>query len=169
MTYTPISTTTLTTAAASITFSSIPQTYTDLVIVATTNGSRASLGGDIRCQLNSDTGTNYSWTMMQGIGSGTWTERASSQTYINMGNNVGLPGTSQYIPTIMQFFNYSNTTTSKTSMSRHAGAVVANNQIRVNLWRSTAAITSIYLWNEAGGTNNFNAGSTFTLYGIAAA
>ena len=103
---------------------------------------------------------------MQGIGSGTWTERASSQTYGNMANNIGIAGSVDYTPTIMNFMNYSNTTTYKTILTRHSGVVSANVQARATLWRSTAAISTIYLWNEAGAIYNFNPGSTFTLYGI---
>ena len=165
-TYTPIATSTITSPTGSITFSSITQKYTDLVLVVSANGSRASLGGDIRCQLNSDTGTNYSFTMIQGLGSSVWNERASNQTYANMANNIGIPGSLNYTPTIMNFMNYSNTTTNKTILTRHSGVVSGNIQARVTLWRSTAAISTIYLWNEAGGTNNFNPGTTFTLYGI---
>jgi hypothetical protein len=168
-TYTPIATSTISSPTASITFSSIPQTYTDLVLVVSANGSRASLGGDIRCQLNSDTGTNYSYTLLQGTGSSPWNERASGQTYANLANNIGIPGSVNYTPTFMNFMNYSNTTTNKTILTRHSGVVSGNLQARVTLWRSTAAISTIYLWNEAGGTNNFNPGSTFTLYGIKAA
>jgi hypothetical protein len=165
-TYTPIATTTMTSPTASIAFSSIPQTYTDLVLVVSANGSRPSLGGDIRCQLNSDTGTNYSNTLLQCIGSSTWNERASSQTYANLANNIGILGSVDYTPTIINFMNYSNTTTYKTILTRHSGVVSANVQARVTLWRSTSAISTIYLWNEAGAIYNFNPGSTFTLYGI---
>ena len=165
-TYTPIATSTISSPTASITFSSIPQTYTDLVLVVSANGSRASLGGDIRCQLNSDTGSNYSYTLLQGIGSSAWNERASDQTYANLANNIGIPGSVNYTPTIINFMNYSNTTTNKTILTRHSGVVSGNLQARVTLWRSTAAINTIYLWNEAGAAYNFNPGSTFTLYGI---
>jgi len=168
-TYTPITRTAITSPTASVTFSSIPQTYTDLVLIVSANGSRASLGGDIRCQLNSDTGANYSYTMIQGLGSSVWNERASSQTYANMANNIGIPGSVDYTPTMMNFMNYSNTTTNKTILTRHSGVVNGNIQARITLWSSTAAISTIYLWNEAGGTNNFNPGTTFTLYGIKAA
>ena len=165
-TYTPIATNTISSPTAGITFSSIPQTYTDLVLVVSANGSRASLGGDIRCQLNSDTGTNYSYTLLQGIGSSVWNERASDQTYANLANNIGIPGSVNYTPTIMNFMSYSNTNANKTILTRHSGFVSGNVQARITLWRSNAAISTIYLWNEAGGTNNFNPGTTFTLYGI---
>ena len=66
---------------------------------------------------------------------------------------------------IVQFMNYSNTTTNKTVLSRANNAATGTDAI-VNLWRSTAAITSIYVYVPSG---NFATGSTFTLYGILAA
>ena len=168
-TYEPIARSIITSPTASVTISSIPQTYTDLVLIASANGSRDSLGGDIRCQLNSDTGSNYSYTMIQGTGSSPWNERASNQTYANLANNIGIPGSVNYTPTFINFMNYSNNTTNKTILTRHSGVVSGNVQSRVTLWRSTAAINTIYLWNEAGAAYNFNPGTTFTLYGIKAA
>jgi hypothetical protein len=64
--------------------------------------------------------------------------------------------------------NYSNTTTYKTALNRSnqaAGGVDAT----VGLWRSTAAIDTIRFYANTNGSQNFLTGSTFTLYGIAAA
>ncbi len=60
--------------------------------------------------------------------------------------------------------NYSNTTTYKTILSRSSDLYT---EASVNLWRNTAAITSIII--GAQGAYTFSAGSTFTLYGIKAA
>jgi len=62
--------------------------------------------------------------------------------------------------------NYANTTTYKTSLTRGNIATVAT-LATVGMWRSTSAITSIKI--ERDGSNLLAAGSTFTLYGIAAA
>jgi ethanolamine utilization microcompartment shell protein EutL len=75
-TYEPIATTTLGSAAASYTFSSISGSYTDLILVVdatTTAGNRA-----LQLVLNSDTGTNYSATYITGDGSSTASSRNSS-------------------------------------------------------------------------------------------
>lgn len=70
------------------------------------------------------------------------------------------------VTTITHFQNYSNTTTNKTWLSK--GTVPAQwTDASVCLWRNTAAITVIRVLNNNGA--NFNAGSTFTLYGISAA
>jgi hypothetical protein len=65
---------------------------------------------------------------------------------------------------ILNFQNYSNSTTYKSVLTRvnNSGFTMA----WVNLWRSTAAITSITIYPYSG---TFSSGSTFTLYGISAA
>lgn len=164
-TYVAIATQTLGSAATTVTFSSIPSTYTDLVLVVSAQGARNLFGGDLNMQINSDTGSNYSITNLTGDGSSTASSRSTSQTSLSLGGDIGANGTSIYTPTIIHLFNYSNTTTNKTVISRHNNAtyrVVAT----VGLWRSTSAINAISL---TGNGFNFNAGSTFSLYGIAAA
>lgn len=160
-TYTPIATTTLGSAAASYTFSSIPSTYTDLVIIANYTTSVANL--DFRIQVNGDTGTNYSNTYLLGNGSSTGSGRSSNATYVGEYFAVGTSTNGNM--TTINLMNYSNTTTYKTILHRMSSAekeVTAN----VALWRSTAAINSVTMFTNS---STFAAGSTFTLYGIAAA
>jgi hypothetical protein len=162
-TYEPIATTTLGTAASSVTFSSITGTYTDLVLIV--NGAIASGAQDIWVQVNGDTASNYSRTNLYGTGSAAGSTRLSAQTKYAM-NDAAALDTGYQFNSIMQFMNYSNTTTYKTMLER------ANNAARgtdagVHLWRSTAAITSILVYNSGG--TNYVVGSTFTLYGIKAA
>ncbi len=158
-TYEPIATTTLGPASASVTFSSIPQTYTDLVVVGSLS---ATAGLDYWYRLNSDSASNYSNTRLTGDGSSAASGRTSSadRTYFNI---LGT-GTGQH-NFIMHLMNYSNTTTNKTQLIRYdnAGTVTA---LRVGLWRSTAAISTILIQTDS---STFTAGSTFTLYGIKAA
>ena len=156
-TMTPIATNTLTTAASTITFSSIPQNYTDLILV-TSNTSTAGLGGVYLDQINGDTATNYSHTKLYGTGSAAASDSNSADTAVN----IGLTNSTQSDNTF-QFMNYSNSTTYKNVLARGNSA---SGQVRASivLWRSTAAITSFRL---SGVT--FAIGSTFTLYGIKAA
>ena len=168
-TYEPIATNTLGSAATDITFSSIPSTYTDLVLVTATFGSRAANADSLAIRFNSDTGSNYSYTYIIGDANGAASGRASSQTNIWCGNfssnNVANPS-----PIIIQIQNYANTTTFKTVLARQnaiAGGGYTSTGINVGLWRSTTAINSITVRSETG--SNFSAGSTFTLYGIKAA
>lgn len=157
-TYEPIATTTLSTSTATVSFTSISGTYTDLVLVVagvTTSGTEA-----VAVQVNSDTGSNYSRTVLLGNGTTASSSRSSNQTSAGL----GVLDSATQGNTIYHFMNYSNTTTYKTFIAR---GNVASEQARtaVGLWRSTSAITSITV---LVGTS-FASGSTFTLYGILSA
>lgn len=158
-TMTPIATNTLTANAATVTFSSIPSTYTDLMMVVNTITSTASEYMSIN--LNSDTGSNYSRTRLSGTGTSASSGRNTNET-------VGYIGAETYgtnalkFNTVVHFMNYANTTTYKTFLSRANHIDLASEAI-VGLWRNTSAINTIKV------NSNFAAGSTFTLYGIKAA
>lgn len=158
-TYEPIATQTLGSATATVTFSSIPETYTDLILICAV---KRTTGSDVEITLNSDTGSNYSFTYLYGTGSTTGSSRGSNQTK----GNVGYGGTTSFTTQIIQFFNYSNTTTNKTFISRNSPADAGDVSALVNLYRSNSAISSFTLDPNAG---DFDTGSTFTLYGIKAA
>jgi hypothetical protein len=167
-TYTPIATTTLGSAQASYTFSSIPQTYTDLVLVASAK-SGLTTTTQVKLTFNSDTATNYSWTRLLGDGSAASSARGTTQAYVEVGYIAGNSGSVQPDMFILQIQNYANSTTYKTLLSRWSSMNAANAYVAavVGLWRKTPeAITSITL---APDSTNFQTGSTFTLYGIAAA
>jgi hypothetical protein len=160
-TYTPIASTTLTSSQATVTFSSISGSYTDLVLVA--NGYITTSAQGIRIQFNGDTGSNYSNTLISGTGSIAESARDSSATSARLTYNAGWgTTTADYAQINVSVMNYSNTTTNKTFLSR---ASRANNGVDAiaGLWRNTAAITSIAVFPAA---NSFVTGSTFTLYGI---
>jgi len=155
-TYTPIATQTLGSAAASVTFSSIPQGYTDLVLVVAGNNSSSTYSPYI--QFNGDTSTNYSITNLYGTGSSALSARASSTATAYFGSLGATQGNA-----IVQIQNYSNATTYKTALIRINDAGFRVNA-GVMLWRSTAAITSVTVFNESPGT--FASGTTFSIYGI---
>jgi hypothetical protein len=161
-TYEPIATSTVSGSSTSvITFSSIPSTYTDLVLIA--DAKLDVSGQGINLTFNSDTATNYSSTRLYGNGSSASSDRQTNGTYINFA--LGSVDAGQLI--IANIMNYSNATTYKTTLIRQntASAFVGS---LVGLWRATpAAITRIDL--TSGGTSKYVAGSTFTLYGIKAA
>ena len=111
-------------------------------------------------QFNSDTGTNYSFTGINGSGS------AASSFRVTNNSNLGIGEMRTYQSNIIvQIQNYSNATTYKTVLSR---ANTASDYVQgiVGLWRSTSAITTIDVKNGSG---NFATGCVFTLYGIKAA
>jgi len=164
-TYEPIATTTLGSAQSSVSFTSISGSYTDLVLVC--NTMRTTGLDNIGVRFNSDTGSNYSWTILKGNGSAASSDRRSSVSDIifNVYNN----DTSTPAVGILQIQNYSNTTTYKTAISRSSGSAAGFVYATVGLWRSTSAITSITLFDEGSASAVINTGSTFTLYGIKAA
>lgn len=161
----PIATVTLGSAAASYTFSSIPSTYTDLVLVYQTRASSQNVYIDVICQVNSDTGTNYSNTHLTGDGSTAASGRFTNQVKMFFDAN-GAPWNAFWGSGVGHFMNYANTTTNKTMISRavNAGGTSGGADAVVNLWRSTSAISSIKVY--LNGAYNLDAGSTFTLYGI---
>ena len=162
-TYEKIATTTLGSNAANITFSSISSAYTDLVIIL--NGAFTT-AETIGVQFNSDTGSNYSSTILAGDGSSASSGRNTNQTGLTVGTN-GYWTTSIIANSILNIQNYSNTTTYKTMLSRSNNASVGLDAI-VGLWRNTAAINAIKLYGFYSG-HSFITGTTATLYGIKAA
>jgi hypothetical protein len=162
-TYEPIATTTLGSVASSVTFSSITGTYTDLLLViAVKQSGTPQRWTSIR--LNSDSGTNYSYTSLEGNGSTAGSYQESNQTRgaINFKTSP-----TDWGQNTVHFQNYSNTTTFKSWISR--GDAAATGPVAIaGLYRSTSAITSMLITLEGSG-QNFDTGSTFTLYGIKAA
>jgi len=161
-TYTPIATTTLGSAAATVTFSSIASTYTDLIVIINAIGTTANTYK--RLTVNSDSGSNYSRTVLSGDGTSALSFRSRNATSFNF-NGYSALITPAADNSILHFQNYSNTTTYKTILTRSNNANYAAETV-VGLWRSTAAINRIDFTLDS---STYAAGSTFTLYGIAAA
>lgn len=163
-TYEPIATTTLTAGTASVTFSSIPATYTDVVAVvqAISDGTYANFN----VRVNGDSGSNYSRTRLSGNGTSATSARATNQTSLFLADVSGISNTG-YSMYIVNFMNYSNTTTYKSMLSRTNtvnGNIGDGVELHAHLWRSTSAINEINFL-----VSSFASGSTFTLYGIKAA
>lgn len=160
-TYVALDKITVGTAVSSVTFSSISQGYTDLVIVMS---STVVSGGAIEMRVGNgsvDTGTNYSRTFMYGNGTSAASGRSSSidTWYLPSGNTSTVFGNA-----LVNIQNYSNTTTYKTLLYK-GGDAGQTATAGVQLWRSTAAINIITL---TGYTSNIAVGTTFSLYGIRA-
>lgn len=161
VTYTPIATQTISSAIVSVTFTNIPATYKDLVLVgsfATNDPSSLNLymgTGSI------DTGSNYSWSYITGNGTTQSSSRGSTDTRIftgatSTGNLQGM--------IIVNFQNYSNTNTYKTTLSRLNNTSPGPYET-VGLWQALTAINQIQL---AASGNLLISSSVFTLYGIGA-
>lgn len=162
-TYVPIQAITLSAAAASVDFTGIPQTYTDLVIVASARYVSTNTGQGLGIRFNGDTTSNYSFTILEGNGSAASSYRVSSTSSGAMGAIANGSQTSfAVVSTSIQ--NYTNNTTNKTYIARQSGPSFV--QGIVGLWRATPApITSISIFGS-GTAGNIDSGSTFTLYGI---
>jgi hypothetical protein len=158
-TYTPLATVTLGSAAASVTFSSIPATYRDLILVGapiSSSGTNQSL-----VRFNSDaTAANYPQVVMFGNGSTT-----GSFTNTNAGVNFA-DAFASGSPMIgrLQIMDASATDKHKTCLNRRdkSDDAVAATATR---WANTAAITSLSVVSMA---STFAAGSRFDLYGVIA-
>ena len=160
-TYSLIASNTLGSAQANVTFSSIPGTFTDLVLVTNLRCSPSGANYPV-LELNSDTGNNYSQTFLTANGT-----TAASTRYLNtvgyLINSATAISTNFVFNNIVHFMDYANTTTNKSVITRanSDGAV----EVGVLLWRNTAAINTINIKTSA---NNWAIGSTFKLYGIQA-
>ena len=167
-TYTLISSNVLSSSAASVTFSSIPATYTDLVLRASVRCDNGGNQNNLRIQFNSDSSSNYSETWVRGNGTNAASSRVSSQTNILEALVVNGDGSTastfgsleMYIPS----YTVSQNKPISTIAVQETNATGAFIYATADLWRNTAAITSIYI--EAGATVNLLSGSSFYLYGI---
>ena len=163
-TYDKIATTTLGSAAASITFGSISSAYTDLrlVLVANTTAATATTALSFN---GVPTGTLYSWTTLSGNGSTASSSRNTSQD----GLYPYVASTITTIPDFYSFdiFSYAGSTFKTvlmTAQQDYNGSGTIGQ--KVGLWRSTSAITSCVLTNVG---STYAAGTIATLYGIKAA
>ena len=169
-TYTLISSNVLSSAAASVTFSSIPATYTDLVVRITARSDRAANSSNLGIRLNAAT-TNYSDTNLIKTQSGTAVSNrqiVGDLTYQYLGVVPAASATSStfgsaefYLPsyTVSQ-----NKPASTFSVFENNNTNVSEINAIANLYSSTSAITSIEIRESTSG--NFVAGSSFYLYGI---
>lgn len=155
-TYVAIQTINLTSDASSVSFTGIPQTFNDLILVASIKCNTTDT--NIKIQMNNDTSSSYSLTYIGGNGTSTESGRASNQTSMDTAyQKANVWGNIVY-----NFNNYTNTTNNKAVVSRSSNASSLT-AAYVGLWRKTEAITSIKLISS---TTNISSGSNFTLYGI---
>lgn len=158
LTYTPIMTMTPATLATSITLSSIPATYTDLVLVISTKPT-----GGVQSYIyfnGVNTGTNCGSTILESNTSGVTatSELNSSQIWLSAFNAV-------YNSCVVTIPKYASTTLNKTILFRLSQWLRTTQGF--GAYNSTAAISSITI--VTGGTQTWALTSQFTLYGITAA
>lgn len=158
--------------ASSITFSSIPNTFQHLQIrtlaQATTNDS------SITARINSDSGSNYAYHILQGTGTGVGALAQTSQTQMAVGyTQDGSTNPSFFAATIIDILDYTNTNKNKTVRWLSGVDSNGNGQLRYGsgLWMSTSAITSLTFFIGTGyppgvSQGNFRQHTHFALYGI---
>jgi hypothetical protein len=164
-TYTLISSNVLTTTTASVTFSAIPSTYTDLVVRWSTRDATTS--SQFYNRFNGATEFTYSNTRLTGTGSAATSDRSTSDAYIKVEN-----GTDPSSATALTFSNgemYIPNYNSTTSKQFSSFAVYENNataagiEITATLYTSANGITSMLFESQGSG---YVSGSSFYLYGI---
>ena len=159
-TYEKIATTTLGSAATTITFSTIAASWTDLRLVL--NVPSTTIARGIYMRLNSDTASNYSGIYIQGSGTTASSATSTSATQLEFGGSTSTTIPSFYTADFFSYAGSTNKTVLQTASQDYNGSGLVDN--RVSLWRSTSAITTILIYLSS--TGNFAAGTTATLYGI---
>jgi hypothetical protein len=164
-TYTPLATITLGSSASSVTFSSIPATYRDLVVVTALRTNRSGQNTDaINMRFNADSGSNYPRVGMFGSsgGAGSFAETSSA---IILTATAATSTANTFTPSNAQIMDYSATDKHKTVLLRNAQNLTDVVLAQANRWANTAAITSLTF--TSANSANFEVGSRFDLYGIA--
>jgi hypothetical protein len=149
--------------SSTITFSSIPQTYTDLVIKISARNNDTTGAGNILLGINGST-TNYSNIFIQGNGSGA-SSNSVAQMVGDMDTNAETANTFNNIDVYIPNYTSSNYKSFASDSVMENNATTAYQMLTANLWANTSAITSITLTNRTGG-KSFLQYSTFTLYGV---
>jgi hypothetical protein len=161
--YIPLANVTLSSSAATVTFSSISQSYRDLVLISQASSVTGTVA--VLITINNDNSSNaYSNIEMSGNGTAVATTAGDSYFYAYAALSIpNMPSTSSWLG-ISNFMDYSATDKHKTILTRSNVAGIGVNLL-TSRYKSTSAVTSIKL--AANGTS-FAAGSTFALYGVSA-
>ena len=164
-----IATTYLESTQASVTFSSIPQTYEHLQLRISARGNiSGSAGHPMYMRINGDTGSNYSNHTMQTYG-GSYlnADPYVNYAYVYQAGRVVMPNSNAayYAATIIDILDYRNTN-KNTTMIGFTESLSASEYISFYsvLWDDTAAVTSILLYPPSSAS--FVADTTMTLYGL---
>ena len=162
-TYTQINSVTLAAASTSVTFSSIPGTFRDLVIVAVGRSNTVS-NLRLRFRFNNDaTASAYTAVTMRGEGTSPGSSAPTANTSAYVGEVAAI--STEAAIWKLEIFDYAQTDKHKTALTRLSRGGGGTEAI-ANRWANTAAVTSINLFGN--GSEPFAAGATFTLYGIEA-
>jgi len=168
--YELITSTVLTSSAASVTFSNLNTAavaYKHLQIRMVARTSDASTFNDCYMRFNGDTSSNYSWHEVYGFNGSASSYGVASQSRIDIATLTGNNASANlFCPTIVDILDWQSTTKTKTARSLSGMNVDNSNNVLAlfsGAWFSTSAINSILLYPSAG---NFVANSRFSLYGL---
>jgi hypothetical protein len=168
-TYTLINDTTLGSAQASVTFSSIPNTYKYLVVLFSVRSSDQASANNIIVRFNGDSGSNYDYRQLYSASS-VGTDAAAATTGIVVGAFTPTSGpTGAFSPGTFTIFDYASTSKGKAisgTSGRSDTTSAANQNVNVHygFWRTTgSAVTSLTVLPAAG---NLATDCRFTLYGV---
>jgi hypothetical protein len=157
-TYVALNTITANGTTSTVTFNSIPQTYTDLVLVV----SGGSVGGNgIKWRANGDTATSYGFQFLRGSTSSVAAARYNQTSGLIAWFATNVLG----VTAIANFMNYSTNGVRKSVLCK-GGYASSETSINVNTWTGTAPITSLEIFDESA--TNILSGTKFSLYGIKA-
>jgi len=149
--------------AATIEFTSIPGTYTDLLVKYSIRTDRSAVSDGLDLTFNNNN-SNYTYRYLLGDGSSASSASGSAKVFGQVNGDTGTASTfgngEVYIP---NYAGNNNKSFSNDSLSEN-NATSANAWLGANLWSDTSAITSIKFTPQLG--SNFKQYSTATLYGI---
>jgi hypothetical protein len=160
-TYTPLANLTLGSAASTVTFSSIPATYQDLIVIFT--GTTVTTTNYTIIRLNGTT-SGYSSQGLSGDGLNVQAATNVNGTTTISSNFFTQPHSTNRLQTTLNIMDYSATNKHKTILVRTDQAAAGTDAF-ANRWANTAAVISI---SFAPNAQNWAAGSTFALYGVIA-
>lgn len=165
-TYTLITSNSLTSTASSVTFSNIPNTYTDLLIKISARSDTAAIFQNLRATINGNTSTVYSTTRLEGNGSSASSARSTSASFMASGDINGDTSSANTFASIEMYFPSYTASINKpisTFAAQEHNSSLAYLRGIAGLFSSTSAISTIEFKPVA---DNFLAGSSFFLYGI---
>lgn len=169
ITYTGIAKSVLTGSQATVTFSGIPQTYTDLVVLMSVRSDSGSTFNTFAMQINGSSSAIYSFSNMEGYnGTSVFTGNGNAQTQGNAGWINGTGSASNiFTSTEIYFPSYTNTSNPKpfaiTSCAETTSTTAFDVESLAGRFNSANAITSISFFLSG---QNIVSGSSFYLYGI---
>jgi hypothetical protein len=149
---------------ASVTFSNIPQGYTDLKVVVSSRIDYADVALTLGAQFNGDTGANYTSRYIRGSGAAAISSTGGTDR-IYLGLQVANTATANTFGNLEMYIpNYTSSNYKSVSVDSvgENNATTAYSALNAGLWSSTSAITSVTIF----ASYNLMQYSTFTLYGI---